>query len=323
MGKTWSPGVKVNDDTTHTWQRDAFPALDAQAYIYVAWTDYRDKGASGDITPNIYFARSEDDGKSWSQNVRISYARYGGDLYPRLSLVSDGTLNCTWMNSEDNLLFDIFFSNSHDGGRTWSQPTRVNDDPERVQHVHRPIGWLGPDLKGNIAVGWLDWREGQPAVYMAQLLDHPDTARPERKPQRTVAASEVKPAFVMESGEMLFQDDFADAPSPQWEVQSGIWVSKDQTYIGYGAYEARSFVGSESWNDYVFQGRFKLDPIEHLAAYLYFRAMINDERYPRYYRITNFFRRGVTLEYFDGKSLHPLVDAAYPFQKTNGIHSVL
>lgn len=312
-GKNWNPGTKVNDDTTHTFQTSPFAVVDANGILYTVWSDYRDKGASGDILPTIYFARSANGGKSWSPNIRISPANYQHNLTPVLALAENGQLHCLWTNTEDYIRFDVFHSYSRDGGNHWSEPVQVNDNLERVPQ--RLIGGLGPDAEGNMVLGLLDWRAGQPAVYLTKTLPHPDPARVERKPQRNITSHETKPALFAKPGKTLFQDDFAANSSSRWEVESGTWICQDQTYIGYGATEARSFAGSEFWQDYIFQGRFKLDPIDHRSAYLYLRVTKDKEGRLRYYRLSNYFRTGVTLEYFDGKARLPLAEASYPFQK--------
>ncbi len=313
-GKTWHPGIKVNDDTTHSFQVSPQAVIDDKGIVYAAWRDYRDQGASGDLNANIYFSRSEDGGKSWRPNVRVSHARFGHNWFPALHLDAEARLHCLWMSSEDNPAFDIFHSYSSDGGQTWSPPLRVNDDLARVPHDYRPVAWLGADAKENIVLGWLDWREERMAVYMARTLEQPDATHPERQPQPISSALEKKANLPFQRGAALFQDDYAENSSPHWQPQSGTWVCKDQTYIGYGAAEAQSFAGSESWADYVFAGRFKLDPLEHKAALIYLRVTRGRGGW-RYFRLNNFFRGGVRLEYFNGKSLSPLADAPYSFQK--------
>jgi len=312
-GKNWHPSTKVNDDTTHTFQTFPFAVVDANGILYAVWSDYRDKGASGDILPNIYFSRSANGGKSWSPNIRISAARYEHNLFPALALAENGQLHCMWTSTEDYIRSDIFHSYSRDGGNLWSEPVQVNNNLERVPQ--RLIGGSGPDAEGNMVLGLLDWREGQPAIYLTKTLAHPDPARVERKPQRNTTSPATKPVLFAKPGETLFHDDFAADSSSRWEVESGTWVCQDQTYIGYGTTEARSFAGSLFWQDYIFQGRFKLDPIDHRSALLYLRVTKDKEERLRYYRLSNYFRTGVTLEYFDGKTRLPLADARYPFQK--------
>jgi hypothetical protein len=311
-GKTWKPSIKINDDTTYVWQNSPSPVVDASGNLYVAWHDYRDREVGGDITPNIYFARSEDGGKTWSANVRVSQAQFGQNSFQNLALSADGKLLCVWWNTEDNLHGDISFSYSKTGGHNWSSPARVNDDTERVRHEAPAIL---PDQQGNILIAWRDWREGQPAMYMAEMTAKPDSLRPARKPRNLTLAREPRPALTVEPGDTLFQDNFTDGPSPHWEVRSGTWAWKDQTYVAYGASEAQSFAGRASWDNYIFNGRFLLDPLAHHNAILYLRVANGADGRLSYYRLSHFFRSGLMLEYFDGETYTPLADAPFFFQK--------
>jgi hypothetical protein len=172
-----------------------------------------------------------------------------------------------------------------------------------------------PDQKGNLLIAWRDWREGQPAIYMAEMVEQPDSPRPERKPRGITLTREQKPVLTVEPGDTLFQDHFTIGPSPLWQVQSGTWAWKNQTYIAYGTSEAQSFVGRESWDNYIFTGRFLLDPLSHRNAILYLRIVNGADGRSSYYRLSNFFRSGVMLEYFDGNAYIPLADAPFFFQK--------
>ena len=316
-GRTWSPNIKVNDDTARAWQITPSVVWDTKNKLYAVWADYRDRGASGDVTSNIYFSRYEHNRDKWSQNIRITDAQYGQNLQPRLHIEPDGLLYCIWMNSEENQQNDIYLSHSKDEGRSWSRPARVNDTLELVSHDHRRSGWLGYDREGEGIIGWSDWRTGEPEIYFARTLNQPDPARPERVPQK-ISVHSGSPHIHLISGEQsdtLFSDTFCGGPSSTWDVQSGIWVYKDQKYIGYGSREASNFVGSESWTDYMVQGRFKLDRINHQSAIIYIRVNKDANDIHRYYRIYNYFRRGVQVEYFDGNALLPVTDRPFHFQK--------
>jgi hypothetical protein len=150
---------------------------------------------------------------------------------------------------------------------------------------------------------------------MAEMVEKPDSLRPERKPRNRKLAREPRPLLNVESGDTLFHDDFAAGPSPRWEVRSGTWAWKNQTFVAYGASEAQSFVGRASWDNYIFKGRFLLDPLAHHNAILYLRVVHGADGRLSYYRLSHFFRSGVMLEYFDGDAYIPLAEAPFFFQK--------
>jgi hypothetical protein len=311
-GKTWSHNIKVNDDTTHTWQ--GTPSLIYSGKNFCgAWMDYRDVGASGDIRSNIYFASSEGNGTTWSPSIRISENSLGNSTYPNLYKTGTQMLGCLWMDSGENILDDIFYACSPDRGASWSVPMKVNDDTTRTSHYHRGIGWLGAGHDGENVVGWLDARTGKRRARLATLVAASDSL-PTRKIQSPVASEIPLPApFMYRATMQLFRDKFAADPSSQWRVLSGTWVWKNDMYAGYGARTTCSVTGDESWSDYEFSGQFKLDELDHRAAYLYLRFSDNPAR--RYYRITNFFRKGITLEHFDGERSTLMAEVPYPIRK--------
>ena len=311
-GKTWSRNVKVNDDSSHTWQRFPCVVLDQNGNLSVAWQDFREKGVHHDAIANVYFARSTDGGKSWSRNIRISHAKTGHNMLPKLVLDRDGSLYCAWQSLDENQFADVYFSRSRDNGQSWSQPARVNDDLALARHDHRNAGPL-PELKGNVFVGWLDWRDGRPAVYLAKMLDQPDSTRPERRPDAAKNRNKPGPVLSFEPGKIVFQDDFADGISRQWRVQSGNWVWKERMLIGYG--DARSVIDSSPGADFMFSGQFLLDPLNHRAALVLWGAGLANSARRGFYRVTNMFRQGVVLEYFDGTSFVHLAEVPYPFQE--------
>ncbi len=311
-GKTWARNIKVNDDTTHTWQ-SAPSLVYSDRNFCGAWMDYRDVGASGDIRSHIYFASSDDDGTTWSPSIRISEKSPGNSTYPNLSITGTRSLGCLWMDSRENILNDIFYAYSADGGGSWVSPVKANDDTTRSRHYHRGIGWLGAGTDDEVIVGWLDARTGKLRARLATLIAAGDSL-PVKNMQPPVT-SEISPpvSFMYRVTEPLFRDNFGTDPSSRWRVVSGTWVWKDTTYLGYGTPTNCSVVGDKSWSDYEFTGRFKLDELDHRAAYLYLRVADNSARHC--YRITNFFRRGITLEYFDGEHSTLLAEVPYSIRK--------
>ncbi len=69
-GLTWSRRVRVNDDTTSRYQ--FFPELtvDPKGTLHAMWGDFRDDPYQ--VSYHIYYASSEDGGKTWSRNSRVS-----------------------------------------------------------------------------------------------------------------------------------------------------------------------------------------------------------------------------------------------------------
>ncbi len=71
-GKTWSEPKAINDDDPKQQYAQVIPMISVapNGRVDVAWWDTRsDPGIRGN---DVYYAYSNDDGKTWSKNVRIS-----------------------------------------------------------------------------------------------------------------------------------------------------------------------------------------------------------------------------------------------------------
>ncbi len=183
-GKSWSEALAISqfegnclddDDTTE----GAVPAYGPNGEIYVAW-GYKEK---------IWFDRSTDGGKTWLEKDILAAKQPGGwaidipgvgrsNVMP--ILVCDlsasprrGTLYLCWgdqRNGEHDT--DIFIAKSLDGGLTWSQPTRVNNDKKGRQQF---FPWLAVDqVTGHLYTVFYDRRhhaDEQTDVYVALSQD--------------------------------------------------------------------------------------------------------------------------------------------------------
>jgi hypothetical protein len=59
---------------------------------------------------------------------------------------------------------DVFYSESLDGGATWSAEIKVNDAPNSNQRMQDMV-WADFDLKGNLVISWRDRRNGSDSSY--------------------------------------------------------------------------------------------------------------------------------------------------------------
>jgi hypothetical protein len=72
-GVTWSPPVRVNDDTSDTaWQWFGTMAVAPNGRIDVIWLDTRDD--PGGLNSSLYYSYSIDAGMTWAKNERLSEA---------------------------------------------------------------------------------------------------------------------------------------------------------------------------------------------------------------------------------------------------------
>jgi len=94
-GRTWSPGVRVNDVAASAREGLHDLAAGGQDTLAVAWLDLRAKGT------RIYTATSKDGGRTWSAN-RLAYESPTGSVceccHPSVAISSSGELAVMFRN---------------------------------------------------------------------------------------------------------------------------------------------------------------------------------------------------------------------------------
>ncbi|ALN55445.1 BNR repeat [Lysobacter enzymogenes] len=107
----------------------------------------------------LKFARAGRDG-AWGPIRTIAQGR---DWFvnwadtPHIALAADGALWAHWLrkSAPATYAYDVVLSRSGDGGATWSEPAKVNDDGTATEHGFVSL-W--PDGADGIGVAWLDGR---------------------------------------------------------------------------------------------------------------------------------------------------------------------
>jgi hypothetical protein len=183
-GLTWSEPIRLdqyggNSADSDSTLKGAVPAIGANGEIYVSWA-----GPNG-----IVFDKSLDEGASWlNEDVLVDSMPGGWDFnVPGLDRCNglpvtkcdisggpyNGTIYINWSdqrNGEEDT--DIWVSKSTDGGETWSEAIRVNDDQPGK---HQFLSWMDVDqTNGHIYTIFYDRRnqEGNNTdVYLARSTD--------------------------------------------------------------------------------------------------------------------------------------------------------
>ena len=145
-----------------------YPSVDAAGNVYASVVSFPPNGGSS----TIYVARSTDDGQTWGPFVAavpnvgllpgaaLPNTRFRDGIVENFtaSKTFPGHLYLTYENW-DGAQFDIYFTQSVNGGATWSPPARVNDNADPSDQFQPSVS-EGPD--GAVAVAFYDRRAACP-----------------------------------------------------------------------------------------------------------------------------------------------------------------
>jgi hypothetical protein len=153
---------------------------------------------------NIWFIRSTDGGKTWSERIKLNDdpvqgREFGANQYhPGITVAPNGRITVAWHDFRNDILFnsetkgvrfsnpdetywDVYSTYSTDGGRTWAANVRISDRSmnrkagftTNDQVLFGPMGIASTDDAAYIA--WADSRAGTPDkpvedVYFTSLV---------------------------------------------------------------------------------------------------------------------------------------------------------
>ncbi|MHC4750641.1 MAG: sialidase family protein, partial [Planctomycetota bacterium] len=87
---------------------------------------------------HIFVKKSDDMGKSWTPStaqdgIRVSTSAQTYNLYPSIAIDSQDTLHVVWGADVSGNSYDsVFYSNSTDGGLTWTNPVAIFNGGRRT-----------------------------------------------------------------------------------------------------------------------------------------------------------------------------------------------
>ncbi|GAC1505166.1 MAG: hypothetical protein NVS1B3_02990 [Candidatus Dormibacteraceae bacterium] len=153
-----------------------FPELTAAAYnggtaLVAVFEDLSlDPVAAKQGVREIFMSRSSDRGATWTDRKRINddpASGYFSKYFPKVSAAPNGRIDAAWYdfrNDNGKLMSDVYYSNSKDGGATWTPNLRMSDKQSdrhfgnfaHYSDVRGPVG-LGSNNFGAF-VAWDDSR---------------------------------------------------------------------------------------------------------------------------------------------------------------------
>lgn len=159
-GESYGHPVAVSDGRAIQWPT---VAVGMEGEVYVAWYSGWPLG--------VYMDISYDEGLTFGTDVLLSDINTGSTqingeilVFPYPALASDVSLTSPYLGNvyvahmdRNGSDMDIFFKSSNDGGQTWSEPVRINDDPEHngADQFHP---WITVDEGGVIHAIFYDRR---------------------------------------------------------------------------------------------------------------------------------------------------------------------
>jgi opacity protein-like surface antigen len=167
-GQTFRKAVTVTRPReTSTLNEYVYPTVDAGGDVYLVIAS---SSPSNPLAKTIYVSRSRDDGRTWGPWVAVAQSdqipacclpntRFRDGILEHFtaSPTYPGHLYVTW-EDWDGTQFDVKFSQSTDGGMTWSAPIPVNDADPNDQF--QPSVAAGPG--GAVAIAFYDRRQACP-----------------------------------------------------------------------------------------------------------------------------------------------------------------
>jgi hypothetical protein len=170
--------------------------IDKNGTVYAAW-----QSNASNITPaplpGIFVSKSSDQGKTWETTLASPFAvANGGRWQLRWSAKggSQGSLHLVYQGRPRPEIageFDIFYRRSTDGGKSWTEPKTLNDDPPQEFAGTQVNPNLSVSRNGRVDVVWFDTRDDPGIrsndVYYTYSTDNGDSfAKNVRVTDRTI-----------------------------------------------------------------------------------------------------------------------------------------
>jgi hypothetical protein len=172
-GNTFSKPVNLSDDPGVSY----FPKLatDGNNGIYIVWTD----NSLGNY--NIEFAKSIDGGATFNRPIILSNDTKGVSNFPNMAISGNNNVYITWSHKNNTdfdpsnttnqtQTYDVFLTNSKDGGNTFSKPVNLSNDPSNSQSPAVAVS-----QNNNVYIVWTDNSIGTYEIFLTNSKDGGNT----------------------------------------------------------------------------------------------------------------------------------------------------
>lgn len=160
----WSDPVVVKSTAGSDKNNDMRPviATDSKGTWIVIWNGFDDLGGTVGKDGDIYFARSTDDGKTWSDVAALNPNApidSGFDTWQWLAADKSGNWVAVWQSNDPlfNTIgedYDILECISKDGGKTWTVPSMLNKNAAADEGDVDELPHIATDNLGNWVAAW-------------------------------------------------------------------------------------------------------------------------------------------------------------------------
>jgi len=149
-GMTWGQETRL----TYDYRVSTNPQICvSQGTVCIVWDETRDND-----TYQVYLKRSTDSGLTWGQDTRLT--TYPGDYERNPSVAISDSIACVvWFDFRDGSSPEIYYTQSSDGGLSWSQDTRLTYAPGNSSLPCVAVS------NTNVHVAWFDYRDSNDEIY--------------------------------------------------------------------------------------------------------------------------------------------------------------
>jgi photosystem II stability/assembly factor-like uncharacterized protein len=117
QGKTFSEPLLVSESCE---SRGGWPSMAVDGKDRLFWLCVADR------FNGVLVQRSDDQGKSWSEPLRLNHSETPDSFTPSIAVNRDGIVGVSWYEIHDKSCFDVYFTASLDGGKTFLPEVRVS-----------------------------------------------------------------------------------------------------------------------------------------------------------------------------------------------------